>query len=94
MNYTDFLASKFHFSVSHGFDLEPDELNPMLKPHQRDLVIWAAKRGRAAIKLDRRGFGVELNGDYFRDGVKYLREAELQKDAPCLFDTIPEEVSA
>lgn len=39
-----------------------------------------------AIKLGRRGYGIELNSDYFRDGVGYLYEAENEMEAPTLFD--------
>jgi hypothetical protein len=49
MSYEEFLASKFQFSVSHGFEIELGELNPILKPHQADLVRWALLKGRAAI---------------------------------------------
>ena len=47
--YAEFLASKFHFSQACGFDVHPDDLSPILKPHQRDLVRWAVRKGRAAI---------------------------------------------
>jgi len=43
-----------------------------------------------AVKLGRYGLGVELNPDYFRDGIGYLREAEEQIEAPTLFDFLPE----
>ena len=39
-----------------------------------------------AVKMQRRGYGIELNPDYFRDGVGYLQEAEEERDAPTLFD--------
>ena len=39
-----------------------------------------------AIKMGRRGYGIELNADYFRDGVGYLRQAEQQIESPTLFD--------
>ena len=39
-----------------------------------------------AVKMDRRGAGIELNSDYFRDGLGYLQEAEAERDAPTLFD--------
>ena len=39
-----------------------------------------------AIKLGRKGYGIELNPDYFRDGVGYLQEAENEIEAPTLFD--------
>lgn len=41
-----------------------------------------------AVKMGRRGYGIELNQDYFRDGVGYLIEAEEERDAPTLFDFI------
>lgn len=41
-----------------------------------------------AVKMKRRGFGIELNPDYFRDGVGYLQAAEEEIEAPTLFDFI------
>lgn len=41
-----------------------------------------------AIKMKRRGYGVELNSDYFRDGCGYLEAAETERDAPTLFDLL------
>jgi DNA modification methylase len=39
-----------------------------------------------AIKLGRKGYMSELNTDYFRDAVGYLRQAEMEATAPTLFD--------
>lgn len=39
-----------------------------------------------ALKLGRRGRGVELNPGYWLDGVKYLEAAERERDMPSLFD--------
>lgn len=39
-----------------------------------------------ALKLGRRGRGVELNPGYFLDGVKYLQSEERSRDMPSLFD--------
>jgi len=39
-----------------------------------------------ALRAGRRGRAVELNPDYFRDGVRYLRAAEAQAAMPTLFD--------
>lgn len=44
-----------------------------------------------AIRLGRKGYGVELNSDYFRDGVGYLRTAEAVVNMPTLFDFMPDE---
>ena len=41
-----------------------------------------------AVHKERTGWGVELNGEYFRDGVGYLRAEEMQVTAPTLFDLI------
>lgn len=43
-----------------------------------------------AVKMHRRGYGCELNPDYFRDGVGYLQAAEDEIDEPTLFDFMPE----
>jgi hypothetical protein len=39
-----------------------------------------------ALHLGRRGRAVELNADYYRDGVAYLRAAERKLTMPSLFD--------
>ena len=43
-----------------------------------------------AVKMNRMGYGIELNPDYFRDGVGYLQAAENKIDEPTLFDFMPE----
>lgn len=43
-----------------------------------------------AVKLGRKGVGVELNTDYFCDGVAYCKEADAQRNLPTLFDVIGE----
>ena len=45
-----------------------------------------------AIKKGRKGIGIELNEKYFADGVVYLRQEEMKKIIPTLFDVIKEEV--
>lgn len=48
-----------------------------------------------AVKLGRRGIGVELNAGYYRDGLFYLTRAESELDVPTLFDLAePEPVEA
>lgn len=39
-----------------------------------------------ALKKDRKGIGIELNPDYFRDGLGYLKTEEAKKNEPTLFD--------
>lgn len=44
-----------------------------------------------ANKLGRKGWGCELNSDYFRDGVGYLKAEESVINVPTLFDFFPDE---
>jgi DNA modification methylase len=39
-----------------------------------------------AIKLGRKGLGTELNPESYRDGLRYLRAAEIDKVSPSLFE--------
>jgi len=41
-----------------------------------------------AIKMGRKGIGIELNSDYFRDGLGYLKAAEFEQEMPTLFDVL------
>lgn len=41
-----------------------------------------------AVKTDRFGMGIELNTDYFTDGLKYLKDLAMQKEAPTLFEAL------
>jgi hypothetical protein len=43
-----------------------------------------------AVALGRYGIGCELNPDYFRDGVGYLKEADAERGMPTLFDFLGE----
>lgn len=51
-DYADFLAAKRARAPHAGITLDPDDLHPSLFPHQREVVRWAAERGRAAAFLD------------------------------------------
>lgn len=49
MEYIDFLKSKMVIAPEGGFDIDPAEVNPALKPHQRDAVVWAVHGGKRAL---------------------------------------------
>lgn len=49
LTYAEFLAEKVRFDTSCGHEIDPGEINPILKPHQRDIVAWAVRGGRRAI---------------------------------------------
>jgi hypothetical protein len=48
-DYLNFLRGKIKLAASDGFDVDPSEINPLLKPHQRDIVQWAVQGGNRAI---------------------------------------------
>lgn len=47
-DYQNFLKSKVRLAEQFGFDVADSEVNPLLKPHQRDIVRWLVRMGRAA----------------------------------------------
>lgn len=47
--YRDFLRAKIRMAKFEGFDVDPAELNPALKPHTQDIVRWALQGGRRAV---------------------------------------------
>ena len=49
MEYMDFLKNKIQKAPVSGFNVDPAELHPALKPHQRDAVAWALHGGRRAL---------------------------------------------
>lgn len=49
MTYTEFLKSKIEVAPVSGFEIDESEINPALKPHQRDAVKWAVHGGRRAL---------------------------------------------
>lgn len=50
--YQDFLKSKSLTVQSAGIEVEPNQINTVLFPFQRDLVRWSLKKGRAALFAD------------------------------------------
>ena len=49
MNYEEFLKQKDYVLESSGFDIDKNELNPMLYEFQKDIVRWALAKGKACI---------------------------------------------
>jgi SNF2 family DNA or RNA helicase len=49
MSYIDFLKTKIETAKETGFDISLDEINSVLKPHQKTAVQWAVKGGRRAL---------------------------------------------
>lgn len=51
-DYTEFLASKRSIVRPLGREADKTDIHPFLFPFQRDLTVWAARKGRAALFVD------------------------------------------
>lgn len=51
MTYQEFLKKKELQTITAGFKVDPETLNPNLFDFQRDIVAWALQKGRAAILI-------------------------------------------
>lgn len=49
LTYENFIESKVAAVASFGFEIDEDEINPILMPHQRVAVLWAVRGGRRAL---------------------------------------------
>jgi len=49
MDYTEFLKTKQIKSTNHGFEIDKSKIHPMLFDFQKDLVLWAIKKGKVAM---------------------------------------------
>ncbi len=52
MQYQEFLSSKIIKQPTSGITVDKKDIHPMLFDFQKDVTVWAVKRGRAAIFLD------------------------------------------
>lgn len=51
-DYQRFIKSKSKVSQSYGKEIDRNSIHPKLFDFQKDIVVWACKKGRAAIFLD------------------------------------------
>jgi DNA methylase len=50
VQYHEFLRAKAQLATAAGLlDVRAEDVNPILKPHQRDAVVWAVRGGRRAL---------------------------------------------
>lgn len=50
--YTEFLTNKVIIAESFGFEVPEAAINPLLKPHNKSVALWALAGGRRAIFLN------------------------------------------
>lgn len=48
-SYQEFLEQKVKLAVNQGFEIDPADINPALKPHIRAIVPWMLQGGRRAL---------------------------------------------
>lgn len=49
ISYEQFLRNKIQIAPDKGIEFAAEDVNPVLKPHQRDTVLWACRGGQRAI---------------------------------------------
>ena len=49
VNYLEFLKSKIKVAPDACFEITEDHVHPILKPHERDSVMWMVRGGRRAL---------------------------------------------
>ncbi len=52
MDYNDFLKTKEHRIIECGKEIPRDNIHPKLFEWQKDIVVWAGRKGRCAVFLD------------------------------------------
>jgi len=75
--YQEFLAAKTQLTREAGFRVAKEDLHTSLFPHQRDMIQWAARRGRALIAAK---FGLGKT----RIQVELLRQAQRVTQKPVM----------
>jgi len=80
--YEAFLRLKVPPSSECGFIIQDDEIRPLLKPHQRDVVRWAIRLGRAAIF---EAFGLGKTIQQLEIARLILKHVELSRNQEELF---------
>jgi len=76
-DYVEFLKGKVAKAQKAGLEIDWSEINPMLKPHQRDIVKWAVNGGQRAIFA---AFGL---GKTFMQ-IECVRLINKHSGVPCL----------
>lgn len=49
LEYASFLADKIQMAPAGGFEVSIDEINPILLPHHKAIIVWACAGGHRAI---------------------------------------------
>ena len=52
MGYNDFLRTKIIMEQPKGQDVKTEDVHSLLFPFQRDVTVWAVRKGRCAVFLD------------------------------------------
>ncbi|HSD16829.1 MAG TPA: DNA methyltransferase [Thermomonas sp.] len=75
--YNEFLRRKVRVAPKHGFAVQPEDVHPILLPHQRDAVRWACAGGRRAL-FEAFGLGKSVQQ------IEILRLCQVHAGGPVL----------
>lgn len=75
--YLKFLESKIKLASKNGFHVDKEDLHPILKPHQSDVVQWALEGGNRAVFLSF-GLGKTIVQ------LELMRQCYAKTNKPCL----------
>lgn len=75
--YHEFLRRKVRVAPRHGFAVQPEDVHPVLLPHQRDAVRWACAGGRRAL-FEAFGLGKSVQQ------IEILRLCQVHAGGPVL----------
>lgn len=75
--YNEFLRSKAQLTKQTGFVIDREDLHASLFEFQKDIILWAAQRGRALIAAS---FGLGKT----RQQIELLRQAHKRTGQPVL----------
>ena len=99
MTYKEFLERKIDIAPMSGIEVNSEEVNPVLKNHQKVSVLWALRGGRRGIFArfgldEKKGDDMSKddmgrNAEHYADptpaaAMKNIRKDERQKDAATL----------
>lgn len=71
MTYQEFLKTKELETIRAGFKVDASRINKQLFPFQRDIVLWALQKGKAAIFSDCGTGKTAMQLEYAHQVVKY-----------------------
>lgn len=81
-SYEDFLRAKVQAAPQLGFEVSAEEINPLCKPHQRDIILWKARCRCAPFCLTVAGWALNSQWDIGKTPLPILKPLTLPPRLP------------